>query len=276
LEDTVTLVYLILGLITLGAFSGLFAGLFGIGGGILIVPVLYAMGEVIGVAESVRMHVAVGTSLAVIVVTSVSSAIAHRRLGAIDGNILKLYGPGVLIGVLVGAGMAALVPGTVLTMVFAGIALAVAINMATGEPRRKLGTVPPGAASMVGLGTLTGVISTMSGIGGGAMTVAIMTLYSVPIHIAIGTSSAVGVIVSVPGALGFLAIGWNAADLPPLTIGYVNLVGFAVIAPVTVFTAPLGARLAHRLPRKLLAIGFALFLCGAALRMIWKLVAGGA
>ncbi|MDX1484582.1 MAG: sulfite exporter TauE/SafE family protein [Alphaproteobacteria bacterium] len=271
-----SLIPILLGLAATGAVAGLIAGLFGVGGGIVIVPALYYIAGFLGVAEAVRMHVAVGTSLAVIVVAASASVLTHWRLGAVDAPVLRSYGPGVFTGVIAGTAISAFVPGAVLTAVFAAIALAVAINMATGEPRRRLGAELPGPGVTGALGAFTGMISTMSGIGGGAMTIAILTLYSRPIHIAVGTAAAVGVIVAAPGALGFLAIGWGAAGLPPASAGYVNLVGFAVIAPLTAISAPIGARLAHRLPRRALARAFAVLLAAAALRMIWGLAAGDA
>ena len=231
--DPAALVLVVAALAAAGAFAGLMAGLLGIGGGVVIVPALWYAEGVLGFAGPHRMHVAVGTSLAVIVVTSLTSMRAHWRLKAVDTAILRAYGPGVLAGVLAGTLVAALVKGAVLTAVFAAAALAVSLNMARGRPARKLGETLPGAAGSGALGLLTGVVSTMAGIGGGAMTVAILTLYSVPIHIAVGTASAVGAIVSVPGALGFVAIGWGQAGLPPASLGYVNLAALAAIAPMT-------------------------------------------
>ncbi len=271
MDDLAFLLAVLAALAAVGAFAGLIAGLLGIGGGIVIVPALWHVGVLFGVAEVHRMHVAVGTSLAVIVLTSLVSMRAHRRHGAVDGAILRAYGPGVLAGVLAGAAIAAVVSGAVLTAVFAVAALAVSINMALGDRARRLGTRLPGRAATTAFGLLTGSVSTLAGIGGGAMTVAILTLYSVPIHLAVGTSAAVGAIVSVPGAAGFAAIGWSATALPPLSLGYVNLAAFAAIAPTAALTAPYGARLAHRLPRLVLARVFAAFLGIAAAHMLWSL-----
>ncbi len=273
MEDTLTLTTLAGGLVLVGIFAGLMAGLLGIGGGIVMVPALHYAAETLGVAPQHQMHLAVGTSLSVIMVTSLTSVITHWRHGAVDTSVLRSYGPGVLVGVLAGTLIAAVVSGAVLTVVFAVAALAVALNMARGEPAHILGSVMPGPKASGALGLLTGVVSTLAGIGGGAMTVAILTLYSMPIHLAVGTASAVGVLVSLPGALGFVAIGWHAQELPPFTLGYVNIAAFAVLAPVTAVMAPVGARLAHRTPQKGLARIFAAFLGIAALRMIWNLLA---
>lgn len=272
LEDVTTLGLIAAALGLTAAFAGLMAGLLGIGGGVIIVPALYYVAGLLEVPEIHRMHLAVGTSLAIIVVTSIASMGQHWRLNAVDKTLLKAYGPGVLIGVGIGTALAAVVSGTVLTAVFAVCALVVAVNMATGQPAHKLGPALPGPGGAGALGLLTGVVSTLAGIGGGAMTVAILTLYSVPIHIAVGTASAVGILVSVPGALGFVGIGWTVADLPPGSFGYVNLAAIAVMAPLTAVMAPLGARLAHRLPGRGLARIFAGFLGLAAVHMLWNLI----
>jgi uncharacterized membrane protein YfcA len=272
LEDVTTLGLIAAALGLTAAFAGLMAGLLGIGGGVIIVPALYYVEGLLGVPEAHRMHLAVGTSLAIIVVTSIASMGQHWRLKAVDKTLLKAYGPGVLIGVGIGAGLAAVVSGAVLTAVFAFCALVVAFNMATGQPAHKFGPALPGVAGSGALGLLTGVVSTLAGIGGGAMTVAILTLYSVPIHIAVGTASAVGILVSVPGALGFAGIGWAVTGLPPGSFGYVNLAALIVMAPLTAFMAPMGARLAYRLPSRGLARIFAGFLGLAALNMLWNLI----
>lgn len=269
---TLILAAVIAALAVAGAFAGLMAGLLGIGGGVVIVPALWYVEGALGFMGPHRMHMAVGTSLAVIVVTSLTSTRAHWRLGAVDTAILRIYGPGVLAGVFAGTFAAALVKGAVLTAVFAVAALAVSLNMARGRSARRFGDALPGAAGAAMLGFLTGIVSTMAGIGGGAMTVAILTLYAVPIRIAVGTAAAVGAIVSIPGTLGFMAIGWGQGGLPPGSLGYVNLAAFAVIAPLTALMAPVGARLAHRLPQLWLARIFAGFLGLAAFRMLWTLL----
>lgn len=272
MTEPTTLALIAAALALTGVLAGISAGLLGIGGGIVMVPALYYMEGLLGVADGVRMHVAVGTSLSVIAVTAMTSVAAHWKAKAVDLDILKSYGPGVAAGVAAGTAISAVVSGAVLTAVFAAIAVLVAANMAAGEPRFTLGEKMPGGLGGAALGAVTGIVSTMAGIGGGAMTVSITTLHSLPIHRAVGTASAVGVIVALPGALGFAAIGWGQAELPPLSVGYVNLAGFAVLAPVTAFMAPRGARLAHRLPHRILARVFAAFLFAAALRMIWNLV----
>lgn len=271
MEDNLQIALLIAALAGAGALAGLMAGLLGIGGGVVMVPALFYAEGLLGVAEAHRMHLAVGTSLAVIVVTSLSSSFTHWRAGAVDRRVLATYGPGVLAGVVAGTLIAAVVSGVVLSAVFAVAALIVAANMVSGEAWKRFGPAMPGRAGSAALGLATGAISTMAGIGGGAMTVAIMTLYSARIHVAVGTAAVIGVLVSVPGALGFGVIGWGVADLPRFSLGYVNLAAFAVMAPLTTLMAPFGARLAHRLPARGLARAFALFLAAAALNMLWTL-----
>ncbi len=272
MEDLLFYAALAAGIALIGAFAGLMAGLLGIGGGVVIVPALYYIEGLIGVADVHRMHLAVGTSLAVIMVTAVTSVATHWRMKAVDTKVLRTYGPGVIAGVLAGTLIAAFVKGAVLTAVFAAAAIAVSLNMLRGNRAFRLGDGAPGGARAGALGLLTGAVSTMAGIGGGAMTVAILTLYSVPIHIAVGTASAVGVLVSLPGAAGFVAIGWNVAELPPFSLGYVNLAAFALLAPCAAAMAPIGARLAHRLPGRALAYVFAGFLGLAALNMLRDLL----
>lgn len=271
MDDPTTLGLIAAALVFTGAFSGLVAGLLGTGGGIILVPALFYTQGLLGIGDDLRMHMAVGTSLAIIVVTALASSTTHWRLGAVDLSILRSYGPGVVAGVVIGTGLASVVSGVVLGAVFATMAILVAINLAAGEPAYRLGKVLPGSAGRFAFGSVTGAVSTMAGIGGGAVTVAILTLFATPIHIAVGTASIVGVLVSVPGALGFAGIGWNVDSLPPYSAGYVNLVALLVMAPAATLMAPVGARLAHRLPRRRLAQVFALFLGAAALRMYWDL-----
>lgn len=271
MEDSIQIIFVVAALAGAAAFAGLMAGLLGIGGGVVMVPALFYAEGILGVPDVHRMHLAVGTSLAVIVVTSMASSVVHWRRHAVDRSVLRGYGPGVLAGVLAGTLIAAFVSGVVLSAVFAVAALAVAANMVSGEAWRRFGPAMPGARGSAALGFITGSVSTMAGIGGGAMTVAIMTLYSSRIHIAVGTAAVVGVLVSVPGALGFTLIGLHVDGLPRFSAGYVNLAAFAVMAPLTLLMAPLGARLAHRLPARGLGRVFAVFLAAAAINMLWTL-----
>jgi uncharacterized membrane protein YfcA len=252
-----------------GAVAGILAGLLGVGGGIVIVPVLYYVFAYLGVDEAVRMHLAVGTSLATIVPTSIRSALAHRARGSVDGTVFRSWAPCMLAGAVVGAWAATLADFRVLTSVFAGVALPVALHMASGRAHWRLAAAPPSGGPMVALATLVGGVSAMMGIGGGTLSVPLLTLFGVPIHRAVGTAAALGMVIAVPAVAGFVAGGWSVPGRPQFSAGYVNLLGFAVIVPMTMLVAPLGARLAHALSQVHLRRAVALFLGITALRMLW-------
>lgn len=258
-------------LLVAGAGAGIIAGLLGVGGGIVVVPVLFHLFSHLGVDEAIRMQVAVGTSLATIVATAWSSAAAHYKRGTVDRGFLRGYGPWVVAGVLAGSTVASLVKGPALTAVFAVVALAVALQLSFGSPDWKLGDTLPGGWLRATVGTLIGALSSMMGIGGGTMTVPFMTMYGIPVHRAVGTSAATGFIIGVPGMIGFVVGGWNAPNLPPGCLGFVSLVGLALIAPTSVLCAPLGARLAHRLNTRVLKRVFSLFLAFTSARMFYSI-----
>lgn len=258
---------LVVAMLLTGAIGGVLAGLLGIGGGIVIVPVLEAALTFVGVDPSVRMHIAVATSLATIIPTSISSARAHHRKDSIDFGVIRYWSPWIVIGAVAGIVIAANVGAGFLAAVFAIVALAVAIkmalpfddkNLADDIPRGILGPTIP-----LGIGT----ISTLMGIGGGTLSVTAMTLSNRPIHLAVGTASLFGLVIALPATLGYVISGWDNALLPAASLGYVNLLGFAVISPATVLFAPLGAKIAHALPRRKLSILFGLFLFIVAIRM---------
>ncbi len=270
--DTAELATMAAALLAAGIGAGLLAGMLGVGGGIVIVPVLYHLFSLLGIPEDVRMHVAVGTSLATIIPTSISSARAHASRGAVDMDLLRALGPAVFFGTLMGAGLAGLLRGDVLSAVFAVVALAVAANMAFGMEGVALRDGLPQGWRKLTIGGLIGGISAMMGIGGGSLTVPVLSACQYPIRKAVGTAAAVGLIIAVPGALGFIATGWGVDGLPPGSLGYVNLIGFALVVPTTMLAAPWGARLAHAVRPQLLRRAFAAFLCLTALRMIYGLI----
>ncbi|HEY1837836.1 MAG TPA: sulfite exporter TauE/SafE family protein [Rhizomicrobium sp.] len=260
---------LALGLVLSGIVGGLVAGMLGVGGGIVIVPILYHVLALLHVDESVRMHIATGTSLATIIPTSFSSVTAHNRKKAVDWDLLRRWTIPMLVGVVVGSALSGIARGQVLSLVFALVALPVALHLAfVGEQRRLADHLPTGP-----LGTLLpfgiGGISTMMGIGGGTVGVPTMTLCGVPIHRAVGTASAFGAIISIPGTLGAIIAGWHASGLPPYSLGYVNLLGFVLIAPASYFMAPFGAQIAHATDVKKLRLLFALFIGITAARMLY-------
>jgi len=261
-----------------GAATGVIAGLLGVGGGIVIVPVLYLVLPVFGVDEALRMHLAVGTSLATIIPTALASARSHHHRGAVDGALLRVWGPAVFAGAVLGAALAGPVGGAVLTAVFATVALLVAAQMGFGNAG------PPGAgaaanAAVTGpvgaaIAALVGFVSTWMGIGGGTLSVPIFTALGVPIHRAVGTAAALGLVIGVPGAIGFAIAGWGVPGLPPASLGYVNLIALALIVPLSALCSPLGARLAHAISARLLRRAFAVFLAATAARMFYGLLAG--
>lgn len=255
-----------------GGLAGVLAGLLGVGGGIVIVPVLFHGFSFLGVDESVRMHLAVGTSLATIIPTSIISARSHHGKGAVDIALLKSWAIAIFVGVLIGTVVAGIVRGDVLTAVFAIVAIAVAANMAFRPEGWAIREAVPSGFSLAGLGVVIGALSAMMGIGGGTLTVPILSACKYPIRKAVGTASAVGLIIAVPGAIGFALAGLEVPDRPPGSLGYVNLIGLALIVPATMLTAPLGAKIAHTINPKMLRRAFALFLFLTSVRMFYDLV----
>lgn len=263
---------LILGaaMLATGCVAGVLAGLFGIGGGIVIVPVLELTLGFLGVDAAIRMHIAVATSLATIVPTSLASARAHNKRGAVDFSIVKRWAIFVLAGALFGAWIAAQVHSRVLAFLFASIALLVAAKMLLlPESRNLTDDVPRGPLVPI-IPAAIGCLSSMMGIGGGTFSVMTLTMFNQPIHRAIGTAALLGLVISLPGTIGFIAAGWFDPRIPSGSLGYVNVIGFALIAPATVLTAPLGARIAHAFSEKKLSMLFGAFLIIAAVRLFYR------
>jgi len=264
---TADLVILAGALLATGVVAGVLAGLLGVGGGIVIVPVLFHIFTGLGIDEAVRMHVAVGTSLATIIPTALSSSRAHWKRGSVDLALLRAWGPWIALGVLGATVWGSRASGTVLTMVFAVVALLVAANMAFRREGATLASRLPGAPVTQGIGVIIGGISTLMGIGGGTLSVPILSAFSYPIRRAVGTASAIGLIIAIPGALGFLWNGLDVAGRPPLSLGYVSLPGLALIVPATILSAPLGVHIAHAINPRLLRLAFAFFLFVTSVRM---------
>ena len=262
----------VLGLLAAGLVAGLFAGFLGVGGGIIIVPVLFYVFTILGIDDAVRMHLAVGTSLGTIVPTSIRSLRAHAKKGAVDFELLRSWIAPVLIGVIIGTALAARVSSDALMGVFATVALVIAANMAFGKKNWRLGDDLPSKPAQWGLAGVIGALSAMMGIGGGTFGVTLLTLYGRTIHQAIATSAGLGLIISVPGVIGFIISGWGEPALPPFSLGYVNLIGLALIVPATVLTAPWGAHFAHSISRVALARAFAVFLVITSVRMFYGLL----
>jgi uncharacterized protein len=267
------LAFVAIGLVMGGVATGLLAGLFGVGGGAIIVPVVHAVFTAMNVPDELGMPLAVGTSLAVIIPTSIQSFRTHQGKGAVDMAVLKLWAVPVVLGVILGAVAARHAPPDLFRIVFVCVASLIAAKLFFGSERWRLGDTLPTGLPMRLYGGLIGVLSSLMGIGGGQLANVVMTVYGAPIHRAIATSSGLGVLISVPGALGYMVAGWPQMDrLPPLSIGYVSLIGFLLVAPTSAFFAPYGARLAHRLRKRQLEIGFGVFLVVVILRFLWSII----
>jgi len=252
------MIMLVVALAVTGAFAGLIAGMFGIGGGVVMVPAMYYVFSTLGYGGDRIMHVAVGTSLAVIVATSLRSVTSHAKHGAVDFAVLKSWAPWIMIGTLLGSVIADYTSSRVLTGLFGGMALVLSAQFFFGRPDWNLREDMPGGLPRAGLGSLIGTMSAMMGIGGGVFGVTLMTLCGKTIHRAVATAAGFGVAIGIPGALGYIINGWGSGAVP-MSLGYVNLPGFALLAGSAFFVAPLGAKLAHNLPakqlKKLFAVG---------------------
>jgi uncharacterized membrane protein YfcA len=258
-------------LVVAGGAAGILAGLFGVGGGAILVPVFYQVYGLLGVPDSVRTHVAVGTSLAVIVPTSIRSFNAHRKRGAVDMDLLKSWVIWVPLGTILASVIAAYVPGAVLRIVFMALAMLIAFKMFFNREHWRFGTeLPKGPVNAVAGGTI-GILSGLMGIGGGTLSNLWMTLWNRTVHQSVATSSGVGVLISIPGLFGYIWAGWGEAGLPPLSTGYVNWITVALVIPVSLLVAPLGVRLAHAMTRRQLEVGFGLFLLAVSLRFLVSL-----
>ena len=255
-----------------GVVAGFVAGLLGVGGGIVTVPVLEYSLRFAGVPEEYRMHVAVATSLAAIIPTSMSSARSHHERGAADWRLAKSWGVTMVLGAMAGSLLASRAPLPVLAGIFGGVALLIAAKMLLPlDHLRVAQDVPRGAAGAL-VAALIGAISAVMGIGGGTLAVPTLTLCGYPIHRAVGTAAFFGIFISIPGTLGYL-LAQPPVELPWATVGFVSLVGLAVIAPGSMLTATLGARVAHSLERRRLSQAFGVFLLLVGARMLYRALA---
>lgn len=264
----------VLGLMATGVVSGIAAGLLGIGGGAVIVPALSNALLLMGYDAEVVQHVAVGTSLAIIIPTGIMSARAHHKRGALDIAVLKLWTPFIVVGTFVGGLMAGLFSGDVLRIVFAVMAFVIAANILFAFQTKLMGHLKGSAVTHRLSAFVVGYISSLMGIGGGSLTVPTLVAFGDTMHKAVGTSAAIGVAIAISGTAGFLISGWGVEGLPPLSIGYVNLLALALVAILAAVCAPAGAALAHRLDQKTLKYVFAAFLVAVGLNMLWKVVLG--
>jgi uncharacterized membrane protein YfcA len=250
-----------------GVIAGLLAGLFGIGGGAIIVPVLYEVFGVLGVEEAVRFQLCIGTSLAIMLPTTLRSYLAHRAKGAVLPNVVRSWALPAVAGVATGATLAAVAPAAVFKLAFVVFATVIALKLLFGRDSWRLGDDLPGRGAMSGYGFLVGIVSALTGVSGGSVTNMVLTLYGKPIHNAVATAAGVGIPITLAGTIGYALAGWPHLEaLPAFSIGFVSLMGVALVAPVSSVAATYGARLAHWLSKRTLEIGFGLFLLLAALR----------
>ncbi len=253
--------------LVLGAFAGVMAGLLGVGGGLIIVPALVWIFRGQGMNDAIIMHLAIGTSLATIVVTSISSVRAHHRRGAVLWPVFWQLTPGIVVGAWLGAAVADALSSLALQKVFALFVLAMSAQMGFGAkpaPHRNL----PETIGMIAVGGMIGTVSAIVGIGGGSLTVPFLTWCNVSIRQAVATSAACGLPIALAGSIGFVITGLNTANLPAWSLGYVYGPALVGIALVSMLSAPFGARLAHTLPTEMLKKVFAVFLALIGIKML--------
>jgi uncharacterized membrane protein YfcA len=237
------------------------------------VPVLYEIFRLLDVPEDVRMQLCIGTSLAVIIPTSIRSSLAHRARGAVSVGVLRRWIVPVAAGIASGALLAAFAPSWLLKLLFAVIAALIAAKFLFGRDSWRLGEALPGTAAMSAYGVIIGFYSAVMGVGGGSVATMVLTLYGTAIHTAIGTSAGVGVLISIGGTLGYMLAGLPQQHLlPPLSVGYVSIIGLVLMAPVSSLTAPLGARIAHALTKRQLETALGIFLLLVAARFVVGLI----
>ncbi len=260
-----------LGYPLLGAFAGFAAGLFGVGGGLTIVPLLLLLFTAQDFPLQHAMHLALGTSMTTIAFTSISSMRAHHSHGAVRWDIVKVFTPGLMVGTFGGSLIAAAIPTRPLAAVFTAIVFYASASMLLDrkpKPARQL----PGNAGMLAVGSGIGVVSSLVAAGGGFLSIPFMVFCNVAIHHAVGTSAALGFPIALAGAIGYIASGHGVAGLPPWSFGYIYLPALAGVVVVSMLVAPLGARLAHALPVKQLKQGFGVFLAVLAAQMLYRLL----
>jgi uncharacterized protein len=268
------LVWLAAAILVAGVVTGILAGLFGVGGGAVIVPVLFEVFRLLGVPEEVRMQLCVGTAMAIIVPTALRSYSAHRTTGLVIPDVLRTWSVPAIAGVALGSVVAAFAPGGVFEAAFVLIAGVIATRLLLGGDDWVLGRALPGRAAMYGYGFLIGLASSLMGISGGSLATMVLTFYSQPIHMAVATSAGIGVPITIAGTVGYVLAGLpHETALPPFSLGFVSLIGFVMIAPISSWVAPMGARIAHALRRRQLEIGLGIFLIVVSARFLMRLMA---
>jgi uncharacterized protein len=268
------LLWIALALAAAGLAMGFLAGLFGIGGGGIAAPVLYEVFAFLGVDPAVRMHLALGTALAVMIPTSIRSFQAHRARGSVDMEAWRRLCGGVIAGVGAGAAIVSVASGVALKWVWIAFSFVMAAKLWFGRDSWRLGDGLPPKPVIELWGLATGMVSTMLSIGGGAAITMMMTLYGRSIQTAVGTAAGVGPLIALPGAIGFAWAGWGVPVPLPLTVGYVSLIGAAALIPTGVLAAPWGVRLAHGISRRKLEIAFGFLLAAMGARFLVSVFGG--
>jgi uncharacterized membrane protein YfcA len=255
-----------------GIVSGLLAGILGIGGGAVLVPVFYQVFGLLGVDEAVRMHLSVGSSLAIIVPTSLRSFSGHYARGAVDVELVKSFVIAVPVGVVLASLTAAHISSAGLRIIFAVVVLIIGLRMLFDRENWRLGTEVPGNPARAMVGVLIGYLSTLMGIGGGVMNNTFMSLYGRPIHQTVATSSGVGVLIAIPGTIGYIWAGWGDPHLPILSTGFINWIAVALVIPIAIVVAPYGVRIAHALKKRQLEVAFGVFCMVVSARFFISLI----
>ena len=264
------MVAMIIALMIVGAVAGVLAGLFGVGGGMVLVPAFFYAFTTLGYPHENLMQICLATSLATIVVTSLRSLTSHNKRGGVDWDVLKTWAPGIMIGAVVSVMFAAQLKSITLQWIFGCLGMCIGLYMAFGKADWRVADTMPTGIKRAILSPLVGFFSVLMGIGGGSLGVPTMTLHGMSIHRAVATSSGFGLLIAVPSVLGFFFVGLDAVNRPPLTVGAVNLAAFALIISMTFVTTPFGVALAHKMDAKKLKRYFAIFLVFVALNMLRK------
>jgi uncharacterized membrane protein YfcA len=254
-----------------GIAAGFLSGLFGIGGGSVLVPVLYTAMTAAGVPEDVRMQVTLGTSFAVIGPTGLRSFLAHRARNAVDMAALRRLALPVFLGVVAGVALASVSSSEALRWVWVVAAIVMSLKLAFGRDDWRLGDTLPASRGLQLTAFAIGVLSALMSIGGGLFMVSLLMLFGFPVLAAVATSSGFGPLIAATGLAGFIWAGWDVSGLPPGSLGYVNLPAALVMLPTSLAFAPVGVRAAHGLPKRALELAFAAFLALVALKFLWSL-----
>jgi uncharacterized membrane protein YfcA len=273
MNDPILLTQMLVLLLVIGAFAGVLAGLLGVGGGIVLVPAFFYAFQTLGYDGPQLMQMCLATSLATIIVTSVRSVHSHNKKGAVDWDILRTWAPGIVMGAVIGMLVVAQLRSTTLQAIFGILALIVGLYMSFGRAEWRIAQAMPTGPLRLILSPLLGFMSVLMGIGGGSFGVPTMTLFNTPIHRAVATAAGFGVVIAVPAVIGFLMVDMTM-DVPPFTIGAVNLIAFGIIIAMTLITAPWGVKLAHAMDPKPLKRAFGVFLILVALNMLRKALMG--